>query len=119
MDLLQKHADLSGLYLAGGGALGVLQALRTFRERGSPTPVTVCHDLTPVTRQALQEGIVQAVLSHPLPEMAQATIELLAHALREQSASPGIMPLDAEASTRTQRLVQRWIALQVDTPESI
>jgi len=119
MDLLQAQAELSGLYLAGGGALGVLQALRATRARGLATPVTVCHDLTPVTRLALQEGIVQAVLSHPLPEMARATIELMADALQAQRDRPADEPSDAGAATLTQRLVQRWVPLQVDTPESV
>ena len=119
MDLLQGETGLSGLYLAGGGALGVLQALRATRALGLATPVTVCHDLTPVTRLALQEGIVQAVLSHPLPEMARATIALMAEALQIQRDGSPDEAADKAVATSSQRLAQRWVALQVDTPESV
>lgn len=123
LDLLQAQPELCGLYLAGGGALGVLQALRAFRERGLPTPVSICHDLTPVTRQALQEGILHAVLSHPVPEMARATIELLAQALRDPMEGPDPaatgVGVGVHADLLTQRLVQRWVPLQVDTPENL
>ncbi|MDH2434065.1 LacI family DNA-binding transcriptional regulator [Pokkaliibacter sp. MBI-7] len=66
-ELLAQHPDLVGLYLAGGGIEGVLQALR---DHPSRKLVTICHDLTDLTREALARGEVDVVLAHPLEQMA-------------------------------------------------
>lgn len=48
--------------------------------------VTVCHDLTDITRQALLDGSVTAVLSHPLPAMARALCDAMQLALESRSS---------------------------------
>lgn len=65
--------------MAGGGIEGVLRGL----EDGAPPAglVTVCHDLTEITRQALIDGRVDLVISHPLEWMADLLVEAMAASL--------------------------------------
>ncbi len=76
-ELLHCHADLVGVYVAGGGIEGVLDALKQAAPKGL---VTICHDLTDTTRQALLEGHAHVVLSHPREAMAQQLCAAMAHA---------------------------------------
>ena len=103
LDLLTAEPDLAGLYVAGGGIAGVLRALRSFQEQQLRLPVVVCHDLTPLTREALKTGLVQAVLSHPVVTMAEQTVEALVEAAT--TTPPGPVP-------------RRVVPLQIDVPES-
>lgn len=65
----------------------------------------VCHDLTPLTQAALKDGLVQAVLSHPLGVMAQDAVhELVKAAL----AAPEPLPMGRNA-----------LAPHISTPESV
>ncbi|WKN21859.1 LacI family DNA-binding transcriptional regulator [Azotobacter vinelandii] len=102
LDLLSGQPDLAGLYVGGGGIEGVLRALR--EQRGA-RPVVVCHDLTPVTRAALNDGIVQVVLSHPLAELARSAVDLLVEAATGREAAPA--------------LPKRILPIQIDIPESV
>ncbi|MBD8573131.1 LacI family DNA-binding transcriptional regulator [Pseudomonas syringae] len=80
LDLLTSEPGLAGLYVGGGGIEGVIKALREYKARQAVRPVVVCHDLTPLTRAALREGVLDAVLSHPVEALAQATISRLVQA---------------------------------------
>jgi LacI family transcriptional regulator len=82
--LLRRVPDLVGLYIDGGGALGVLEALRAAgRDRGI---VAVGHDLTEHTRMGLIDGLLSVVLSHPVQRMAT---EAVAHMLKELATGSG------------------------------
>lgn len=74
LEMLKQHPDLVGVYVAGGGVEGVIDGLQTNRVSGL---VTVCHDLTEVTRQALIEGVVTMVISHPYSWLAQRICQLM------------------------------------------
>jgi LacI family transcriptional regulator len=79
LDLLRRNPDLVGLYVAGGGIEGVIDALRE-----DPTfsrIVTVCHDLTEPTRAGLTDGVVDLVISHPLAALAERTVAAMARVL--------------------------------------
>ncbi len=80
LELLHCYPDLVGVYVAGGGVEGVIEALR---EVDRPELVTVCHDLTEVTRQALLDGCVTTVLSHPREWMATRLCEQMVAAVRQ------------------------------------
>lgn len=87
-EMLLCHPDLVGVYVAGGGVEGVLEALR---EAAVPGLTVVCHDLTDITRRALQEGLVTVVLSHPREAMARQAVERMARCVlggRELPAQP-------------------------------
>jgi LacI family transcriptional regulator len=77
LELLHQHPDLAGMYVAGGGIEGVIDALR---DTPQPQLTTVCHDLSDITRQALLDGVVTAVLSHPLPTLAARLCEAMVQA---------------------------------------
>ena len=70
--LLREHPDLVGLYVAGGGITGAVEALRASGRANNV--VTVGYELMDVTRAALLDGILTLVISHPLPMLADATI---------------------------------------------
>jgi LacI family transcriptional regulator len=71
LDLLRRHRDLKGIYLAGGGTEGAIAALR---EESAPGQVAlVCNELTETTRAGLADGYVSAVISTPIPALARAT----------------------------------------------
>ena len=74
LDLLKQHPDLRGLYMAGGGIEGVIEALRA-SER-PPELVVVGHGLTDLTRTAIIEGQVQMVLTQSSRWMAHSVLEL-------------------------------------------
>ncbi|MDC7699687.1 LacI family DNA-binding transcriptional regulator [Vogesella indigofera] len=84
LELLKQHPDLTGIYIAGGGIEGVLQALKD----GNPPPglVTVCLDLTAVTRQALIERRINMVLSHPQEWLASRLVEAMVAAIQDKAA---------------------------------
>lgn len=88
LDLLTSEPGLVGLYVAGGGIEGVLGALRMLKSQNVALPTVVCHDLTPITAAALREGLVQAVLSHPVTALAQAAVKLMIDGVRDPSAAP-------------------------------
>ncbi|WP_458130110.1 LacI family DNA-binding transcriptional regulator [Pseudomonas sp. Z2-11] len=104
LDLLTAEPDLAGLYVAGGGIAGVLRALRSFQAQQQRLPVVVCHDLTPLTREALKTGLVQAVLSHPVVTLAEQAVDALVEAATTAPAGP---------------VTRRVVPLQVDVQESV
>ena len=63
--LLRRHPDLVGLYVAGGGISGVIQALRDAGPQVYRNLVTVGHELMDHTRSGLIDGVLTLVLSHP------------------------------------------------------
>lgn len=73
--LLREHPDLTGLYLTAGGTKGALAALRASGR--AKDIATVAYDLTDETRQALLDGTVDLVLSHPFTALARETLELI------------------------------------------
>lgn len=76
--LLDRHRDLVGLFIDGGGQEGVLRALR---EDGSfARIVSVARDLTPDTHSGLIDGVVKLVLSHPRTALADRLVAAMAQA---------------------------------------
>ena len=82
LELLKQHPDLAGLYVAGSGIEGVVNALK---EHPSTTtrPLTICHDLTPFSRAALINGQISMVLSHPNDWMATKLIDAMCTAIKQ------------------------------------
>lgn len=97
LDLLSAYPNLAGLYVAGGGIEGVIQALQEWQRQGLPLPTVVCHDLTTVTRDALKHGLVQAVLSHPREQLARRAVDALVAASLD-NGQPGyeLLPLQLD-----------------------
>jgi LacI family transcriptional regulator len=95
LDLLQRDPELVGLFVAGGGIEGVMQALRD--EGACQRVVTVGLDLTDETRSGLIDDVVKLVLSHPLKLLAETVVEAMARAVErggQGPASPILLPFD-------------------------
>jgi LacI family transcriptional regulator len=95
LDLLQRDPELVGLYVAGGGIEGVMQALRD--ENAFDRVVAVGLDLTDETRSGLIDDVVKLVLSHPLKLLAETVVEAMARAVERGGQGPAqqiLLPFD-------------------------
>jgi LacI family transcriptional regulator len=78
--LLRREPDLVGLYVAGGGVVGVLEALRASGRQGGI--VTIGHDITEHTRVGLMDTVLSMVLAHPIARLAVDAISQMQRDLR-------------------------------------
>ena len=93
LDLIARHPDVTGIYLAGGGMEGALQALREERQPGQIS--LVVNELTPETRAGLSDRYLTMVLATPLQTLCQNLITLMADtALDRAENAPGQIFLD-------------------------
>ena len=79
LDLLARHPDIVGIYVAGGGMEGAISALR--EERGPGEVALVVNELTPDTRLALADGYLTLVNATPLPQLCHDLVRLMADAV--------------------------------------
>jgi LacI family transcriptional regulator len=108
--LLQRHPDLRGLYVSGGGITGVLAGLRAATalrpaseysegsgRSGRPAPRLQCvgHELVAATRTALLDGTMLMVFAHPFDAMARATLALSRQLVAGKSAASEPVPSSA------------------------
>ena len=98
--LLRQEPDLVGLYVSGGGMVGVLEALRA-SGRGRAI-ITVGHEITDHTRTGLIDNDLSMVLAHPIQRLAN---EAVAHMLRDLRSALGP--------------TKRLIGFDIFTPENI
>lgn len=85
LDLVASNRDLVGLYAAGGGMSGLVQALRE-EAPGWPAErrlVVVCNELIPDTRNALIDGIIDVVIATPTAALARRTVDAMIDALAQ------------------------------------
>lgn len=93
LELLYRHPDLVGVYVAGGGIEGVLQGLASQRTARASELLTVCHDLTEVTRLALLDGRATVVLSHPRDWIALRVVQDMLDALADDALKGKVQTL--------------------------
>lgn len=75
LDLLDRHSDIMGIYVAGGGMEGAIIALREARP---PEKVAlVVNELTEESRAGLADGYVTMVMSTPLEKLCEDLIEMM------------------------------------------
>ncbi|MBO9420549.1 LacI family DNA-binding transcriptional regulator [Labrenzia sp. R4_2] len=73
--LLSAHPDLSAVYNIGAGNRGVIAAIR---DNGRADDIVfVGHELTPYTRQALRDGIMDAVIAQDPGHEIRSAIRVL------------------------------------------
>lgn len=84
LNLLDRHPDIAGFYVAGGGMEGAISALR--EEPPDPLPSVVVNELTPDSIAALQDEIVTAAIVTPLPLLCRSLIDLMIGAVRSGPA---------------------------------
>ncbi len=101
INLLARHADLVGLYVAGGGMEGAIQAVREMAA-GSRV-VLVVNELTPDSQAGLQDRVVSVVLGTPIRDLAT---QLIATVIATRDSGMARMP------------GQRFFPSEVWTPES-
>lgn len=95
LNLLDRHPDIAGFYVAGGGMEGALEALRELD--GEHRPSVVLNELTADSIAALQDNIVTAVIATPLEKMCAALVDLMISAVENgPSETPGqiFLPFD-------------------------
>ena len=84
LDLVARHPDLRGVYIAGGGMEGAIAALR---ETVRPRQVAlVVNELTEDSRAALVDGYVTMVISTPLRQLCSDLVEMMVNAVKNGGA---------------------------------
>lgn len=86
--MLQRYPDIVGVFVAGDGTDGVVRALREHREAGGPPVIGVAREVTANTRDGLLRGDLAAVLSHPLPQLAQGLVDQMVGVLDNPALGP-------------------------------
>jgi LacI family transcriptional regulator len=102
--LLADMDDLVGIFVIGGGISGVLQALREAPERKRRMVRLVCRDIGPETRKGLAEGLITAALVHPLDQTSGQLVQTM---------------IDAIGQPHRGLIMQRTLAFEIVTPESV
>lgn len=92
LDLLNRHPDLKGIYVAGGGMEGAIAALRETHE--APQISLVVNELTVDSRAALIDGYVTMVISTPLAELCKNLVDLMIKARTNDDGLTGQCFLD-------------------------
>lgn len=73
-ELLTGHGDLAALYSLGAGNRGVIAALKAHPKPGLRV---IAHELTPHTRAALIDGVIDAVLNQDAGHEVRSAIRVL------------------------------------------
>jgi LacI family transcriptional regulator len=88
--MVAGNPHLVGLYVSGGGQEGLIRALR---EHGALRQlVSVCNELTPATRAALQDGVIDLSLGTPFAALARLLVDAMAKGTTSQDM-PHLRPL--------------------------
>lgn len=78
--ILDRHADLAGIYNIGAGNQGIAAAMR---ERGRErSTIFIGHELTEGTKRLLLEGTLDAVIDQNPRVEAREALNILSHAIR-------------------------------------
>jgi LacI family transcriptional regulator len=103
LDLLARHPDLRGIYVAGGGVEGVINALAATPQR-HPLCV-ILQEPTVESRQAMRKGLVTLVIDSQPQLIAKALIDVMVQLPKAQTIDP-----------QRHRVM---VPLQIVTPENI
>ncbi|MCB1348513.1 MAG: LacI family DNA-binding transcriptional regulator [Maritimibacter sp.] len=88
LDLLHRHPDLAGIYVAGGGMEGAIAALREARNPGKVR--LVVNELISDSRDGLSDQYVTMVISTPLAELCAALVDYMVKVVdKGPSDAPG------------------------------
>lgn len=72
-EALKNHPDIAGIYSLGAGNRGLIAALKA-RQSGA---CVIAHELTPHTRKALKDGLIDAVLNQDAGHEVRSAIRVL------------------------------------------
>jgi LacI family transcriptional regulator len=88
LDLVDRHPDLKGIYVAGGGMEGAIGALRELHEK--PRVALVVNEITAESRAALVDGYALMVIVTPLSELCADLIgRMIDSCLKEDDGVSG------------------------------
>lgn len=88
LSLLQRHPDIAGFYVAGGGMEGAINALREIGRDNLPS--VIVNELTADSIAALQDHIITAAIATPLEKLCSELISMMTHTvLSGPSETPG------------------------------
>ena len=96
-ELLTLNPGITGLYHCGGGATGVISALREL-DRARST-FYICHGRSPATKQALLDGVVDVTIASPVDAIAQRVVETMVLHLTGKGHEMSRTPLDFQLIT--------------------
>ncbi|MEL7262367.1 MAG: substrate-binding domain-containing protein, partial [Pseudomonadota bacterium] len=74
-DILRTVPNLRGIYSSAAGNAGLLTCLE--REGRRDDLVVIAHELTPVSRRALETGVFDAVISQNAGHLVRSAVRLL------------------------------------------
>ncbi len=95
---LDHHGPVVGIYSAGAGTRGVTKVLR---DRGLGNDlVAVAHEVTPHSRVALKEGIIDALIAQNVGHLARSALRVL------RAKSDGVGILEAQERIRIDILIK-------------
>jgi len=95
LDLMRRHPDLAGCYVAGGGMEGAIAALREID--ANPPPVMIVNEITPESRAALTDNVVTMAIATPVARLCREVVHLMGDAIeRGATSAPGqtFLPFD-------------------------
>ncbi|MGE8485284.1 MAG: substrate-binding domain-containing protein [Pseudomonas sp.] len=87
LELIARHADLRGLCVVGGGGDGIIRALSQLPKR--PSLCCILQESTELSRQALDQGLIDLVIDSQPRLLAAALVDLLV----ELQTTPDFDPL--------------------------
>ena len=86
-DFVASQPDLRGIYIAGGGVEGAIDALR--ESGGAGRIRLVVHPLTSETRAAITDGTVTMVIGTPVAVLARSVVSEMAASVSGRSPDAG------------------------------
>ncbi|CAN0602001.1 unnamed protein product, partial [Ectocarpus sp. 12 AP-2014] len=87
LDLLERHPEVVGIYVAGGGMEGAIAALREVRGPGEVA--LVVNEPTHDSRMALVDGYVTLINETPLPQLSRELMQLMFNAVTNKNTVSG------------------------------
>jgi len=85
LELVEKHSDLVGCYMAGGGMEGAIEAVHSMAPERRP--VVVCNELTPLSRAALADKSITMVIDTPIQAISREVVRLMAQSLSANASA--------------------------------
>lgn len=105
LELLARHPDLRGIYVAGGGVEGIISALASTPASKRQQLCVILQEPTIESRQAMRKGLVTLVIDSQPQLIAKALIEVMVQLPKAQEIDP-----------QRHRVL---VPLQIVTPENI
>ncbi|MCX7302937.1 MAG: LacI family DNA-binding transcriptional regulator [Hyphomicrobiales bacterium] len=87
LDLVARHPDFVGCYVAGGGMEGAVAAMRAV-EPGR-RPVMICNELTPLSSIALSDRSITMVIDTPVRAISREVVRQMAQSLSGKGGRAG------------------------------